>query len=191
MTLDSKEMLLGAVRSLAAAVHARDEYTRAHSERVAEHSEKIAKVLGLSEHEVEVVELSALMHDIGKIGIEDKILHKPGPLTDEEYEIMKTHAIKGAMIMEPFSALKEVIPGVKYHHENVDGSGYPEGLTGEEIPMSAKIIAVAETYDAMTITSPHQKALEVPWVLERMRSMVGIKFDEELVDALVRSLDIK
>ena len=188
MTLDSKEMLLGAVRSLAAAVHARDEYTRAHSERVAEHAEKIAKVLGLSEHEVEVVELSALMHDIGKIRIEDKILHKPGPLTDEEYEIMKTHAIKGAMIMEPFPPLKEVVPGVKYHHENVDGSGYPEGLTGDEIPMPAKIIAVAETFDAMTITSPHQKAREVPWVLERMRSMIGIKFDEELVDALVQSI---
>ncbi len=190
MDLDSEKMLLGAVRSLAAAVDAKDPYTQAHSERVSRHAREIARLLGLGEHDVEAVGLAALMHDIGKIGIDDSILRKSGPLTDEEYEIMKTHPIKGAQIMEPFSPLKDVIPGVKYHHENVDGTGYPEGLKGDEIPYPAKIISVAETFDAMTTNSPHQKAKGASYVLDRMRSMIGTKFDAEIVDALARSLSL-
>jgi len=180
----------GAARGpMAAAIDAKDPYTRGHSERVSNFAEKIAAELGLPEREVEVVRISALMHDVGKIGIEDKILGKEGPLTDDEYEIMKTHPVKGAVIMEQVPQLKEMIPGMKYHHENVNGTGYPEGLRGDEIPLTAKIVSVADCFDAMTTNRPYQKAMDIGYVLERMRSFVGKKFDREVVEALIKAYE--
>jgi len=186
---ENKQMFMGAVSSLAAAIDAKDPYTRGHSERVSNFAEKIAAELGLPERDVEVVRISALMHDVGKIGIEDKILGKEGPLTDEEYEIMKTHPVKGAVIMEQVPQLKEMIPGMKYHHENVNGTGYPEGLRGDEIPLTAKIVSVADCFDAMTTNRPYQKAMDIGYVLERMRSFVGKKFDREVVEALIKAYE--
>ena len=186
---ENKQMFMGAISSLAAAIDAKDPYTRGHSERVSNFAEKIAIELGLPEHDVEVVRISALMHDVGKIGIEDKILGKEGPLTDEEYEIMKTHPTKGAVIMEQVPQLEDMIPGMKYHHENVNGTGYPEGLRGDEIPLTAKIVSVADCFDAMTTNRPYQKAMDISYVLERMRSFVGKKFDRPVVDALIKAYE--
>lgn len=186
---ENKQMFLGSIGALAAAIDAKDPYTRGHSERVANYAEKIAQVLGLPEAEVERVRISALMHDVGKIGVEDKILGKAGPLTEEEYEIMKTHPTKGAVIMAQVPQLKDLIPGMKYHHENVDGTGYPEGLKGDEIPLAAKIVSVADTFDAMTTNRPYQKAMEITYVFERIRSFVGKKFEKRMVEALITAYE--
>jgi putative nucleotidyltransferase with HDIG domain len=186
---ENKQMFMGTIRSLAAAIDAKDPYTRGHSERVAHYSEMIAKSMGLSEDEVEVVRIGALMHDVGKIGIEDKILGKAGPFTEDEFEIMKQHPLKGAVILEPVVQLKEMVPVMKSHHENIDGSGYPQGLTGGEIPLHAKIVSVADTFDAMTTNRPYQKAMEITYVFERMRGFIGKKFDEEIVEALIAAYE--
>jgi putative nucleotidyltransferase with HDIG domain len=186
---ENKEMFMGTIRSLAAAIDAKDPYTRGHSERVSHYAEMIARTMRLSEKEVEVVRIGALMHDVGKIGIEDKILGKAGPLNEDEFEIMKTHPSKGAIIIEPVGPLQEMIPAMKFHHENIDGSGYPQGLSGEDIPLYAKIVAVADTFDAMTTNRPYQKAMEITYVFERMRSFVGKKFDKEIVDALIAAYE--
>jgi HD-GYP domain-containing protein (c-di-GMP phosphodiesterase class II) len=129
------------------------------------------------------------MHDVGKIGIEDEILNKEGPLSKEQYGVMKTHPVKGAVIMEKVRQLEKMIPPMKSHHENVDGSGYPDGLKGDEIPLAAKIVGVADTFDAMTTDRPYQKAMETSHVFERMRSFVGKKFDGEIVEALIAAYE--
>jgi HD-GYP domain-containing protein (c-di-GMP phosphodiesterase class II) len=186
---ENKQMFMGAVTSLAAAIDAKDPYTAGHSERVAHYSATIAKILKMPDEEVEIIRIAALMHDVGKIGIQDNILGKAGPLTDEEFAIMKTHPTKGAAIMEHVPQLKMVIPGMKYHHENVDGSGYPEGLKGDQIPLMAKIVSVADTFDAMTTNRPYQKAMEITYVFTRMRSFIGKKFEKNFVEALITAYE--
>jgi len=182
-------MFMGAVTSLAAAIDAKDPYTAGHSERVAHYSATIAKILRFPDEEVENIRIAALMHDVGKIGIQDSILGKMGPLTDEEFAVMKTHPTKGAAIMEHVPQLKSMIPGMKYHHENVDGSGYPEGLKGDQIPVIAKIVSVADTFDAMTTNRPYQKAMEITYVFTRMRSFIGKKFEKHYVEALITAYE--
>jgi len=186
---ENKQMFLGAVSSLAAAIDAKDPYTAGHSERVAHYSATIAKILGLPDDEVEVIRVSALMHDVGKIGIQDSILGKAGPLTDQEFEIMKTHPSVGAAIMDHVPHLKLMIPGIKCHHENVDGTGYPDGLKGDAIPLQAKIVSVADTFDAMTTNRPYQKAMEITYVFARMRSFIGKKFEKPIVEALITAYE--
>ncbi len=143
--------------------------------------------MGLPADEARKVRLSALLHDVGKIGIDDRIIRKPTALTDEEFELMKAHPVKGAAIMATIPQLADIIPGMKYHHEKWEGGGYPEGLKGEQIPMQARIVAVADAFDAMTTTRPYQKAMEVSYVLERLREMSQKRFDGAVVDALARS----
>ncbi|HEY7818462.1 MAG TPA: HD domain-containing phosphohydrolase, partial [Vicinamibacteria bacterium] len=186
---ENKQMFMGAVTSLAAAIDAKDPYTAGHSERVSHYSATIAKILRFPDDEVENIRIAALMHDVGKIGIQDSILGKAGPLTDEEFAVMKTHPTKGAAIMEHVPQLKSMIPGMKYHHENVDGSGYPEGLKGDQIPLIAKIVSVADTFDAMTTNRPYQKAMEITYVFTRMRSFIGKKFEKHLVEALITAYE--
>jgi HD-GYP domain-containing protein (c-di-GMP phosphodiesterase class II) len=186
---ENKQMFMGAVTSLAAAIDAKDPYTAGHSERVAHYSATIAKILRFPDEEVENIRIAALMHDVGKIGIQDSILGKAGPLTDEEFAVMKTHPTKGAAIMEHVPQLKSMIPGMKYHHENVDGSGYPEGLKGDQIPLIAKVVSVADTFDAMTTNRPYQKAMEITYVFARMRSFIGKKFEKHIVEALITAYE--
>jgi HD-GYP domain-containing protein (c-di-GMP phosphodiesterase class II) len=186
---ENKQMFLGAVSSLAAAIDAKDPYTAGHSERVAHYSATIATILDLPEEDVENVRVSALMHDVGKIGIEDSILRKAGPLTDEEFEIMKTHPTVGAAIMDHVPQLEAMMAGIKCHHENVNGTGYPDGLKGDEIPLQAKIVSVADTFDAMTTNRPYQKAMEITYVFARMRSFIGKKFDKRIVEALITAYE--
>ena len=184
---ENQELFLSSIRALAAAIDAKDPYTRGHSERVARYSSAIAKEMGLPADEVRRARLSALLHDVGKIGVDDRIIRKPTALTDEEFELMKAHPVKGAAIMETIPQLADIIPGMKYHHEKWEGGGYPDGLKGEQIPLQARIVAVADAFDAMTTTRPYQKAMEVSYVLERLRAMSGTRFDGHVVEALARS----
>jgi HD-GYP domain-containing protein (c-di-GMP phosphodiesterase class II) len=181
-------LFLNSVRMLAAAIDAKDPYTRGHSERVARYSIAIGKNLQLPQKEMLNLRISSLLHDVGKIGIDDRILRKPGALSDEEFEIMKGHPAKGAAIMSGVAQLIDIIPGMKYHHEKWSGGGYPEGLEGEQIPMQARIVAIADTFDAMTTNRPYQKAMEVNYVVEKIKSFGGTRFDPRVVDAFVNAV---
>jgi HD-GYP domain-containing protein (c-di-GMP phosphodiesterase class II) len=156
---------------------------------VARYSVIIAKQMALPADEIRKVRIAALLHDVGKIGIDDRILRKPTALTDDEFDIMKTHPVKGALIMGHIPQLREVIPGMKHHHERWDGGGYPEGLMGEEIPFIARIVSVADTFDAMTTTRPYQKAMKTDFVVSRIRSFASTRFDPAVVDALLKSYE--
>jgi len=185
---ENQELFLNSIRALAAAVDAKDPYTRGHSERVARYSVAIARHMDLPADEVKKVRIAALLHDVGKIGIDDRILRKPTALTDEEFEVMKLHPVKGALIMGQIPQLKWIIPGMKYHHEKWDGTGYPDGLKSEEIPMLARIISVADTFDAMTTTRPYQKAMRSDYVVTRIKTFAGSRYDGRVVDALEAAL---
>ena len=184
---ENRELFLGTVKSLAAAIDGKDPYTRGHSERVSRVSVAIAQRLGLTDEECEKIRVSALLHDVGKIGIDDKILKKPAALTDEEYEIMKQHPQKGYKIMSQIPAMKEFLPGMYMHHEMINGQGYPQGLKGDEIPLMGRIVAVADTFDAMTTDRPYQKAMNFEEAVARIQSFVGTRYDEQVVTAFVEA----
>ncbi|HWW63100.1 MAG TPA: HD domain-containing phosphohydrolase, partial [Thermoanaerobaculia bacterium] len=181
-------LFINSVRMLAAAIDAKDPYTRGHSERVARYSIGIGKNLGLSQKDMLNLRISALLHDVGKIGIDDRILRKPGALSDEEFEVMKQHPAKGAAIMSGVAQLIDIIPGMKFHHEKWGGGGYPDGLESEQIPMQARIVAIADTFDAMTTNRPYQKAMELGYVVEKIKSFAGTRFDSRVVDAFVNAV---
>ncbi|HKO55276.1 MAG TPA: HD domain-containing phosphohydrolase [Thermoanaerobaculia bacterium] len=181
-------LFINSVRMLAAAIDAKDPYTRGHSERVGRYSVAIGKNLGLPEKEMRNLRVSALLHDVGKIGIDDRILRKPGALSEDEFEVMKQHPAKGAAIMSGVAQLIDIIPGMKYHHEKWSGGGYPDNLEGEQIPMQARIVAIADTFDAMTTNRPYQKAMELNYVVEKIRSFAGTRFDPRVVEAFVQAV---
>ena len=181
---ENRELFLGSIRMLAAAIDEKDPYTRGHSGRVAKYSMVVGQQLGLSTQELDTLRISALLHDVGKIGVEDRVLKKPGALTAEEFELMKQHTIKGANIMRPVSQLKNMLPGIELHHEHMDGRGYPYGLQGPQIPMMARIIGVADTLDAMTTNRPYQSAMDLEYALEQIKALSGTKFDGVVVTAL-------
>jgi HD-GYP domain-containing protein (c-di-GMP phosphodiesterase class II) len=184
----SRQVFIEALRALASASDSKDYYTRGHSERVTRFSVEIAKTMELPTDEIERIRIGALVHDIGKITIDSQILNKPAVLTDAEYAVMKTHATRGCDLLEPIPQLHDITPGIRYHHEQMDGKGYPQGLKGAEIPMVARVIAVADCFDAMTTARPYQDPAPVGYVLEMIRSAAGVKYDEQVVDALVRSV---
>ena len=181
-------LFINSIRMLAAAIDAKDPYTRGHSERVARYSIAIGKNLSLNERDMRNLRISSLLHDVGKIGIDDRILRKPGALSDDEFEVMKGHPAKGAAIMSGVAQLTDCIPGMKYHHEKWSGGGYPENLEGEAIPMQARIVAIADTFDAMTTNRPYQKAMELNYVVEKIKSFAGTRFDPRVVDAFVNAV---
>lgn len=183
----NRELFVGTVKALAAAIDGKDKYTRGHSERVSRISVAIGKQLGMGADELETLRISALLHDVGKIAIDDNILKKPAALTNEEFEIMKTHPQRGFKIMSQIPAMKDFLPGMYMHHEMVNGAGYPQGLHGEQIPMQAKIVSVADTFDAMTIDRPYSKGMNLQDSLDRIRSFVGTRYDGSVVEALVRA----
>ncbi|MEE8384793.1 MAG: HD domain-containing phosphohydrolase, partial [Dehalococcoidia bacterium] len=182
-----RELFMGTTTALATAIDEKDPYTRGHSERVNRFTLILGKHLDLSEKEMTNLHLSALLHDIGKIGIDDRILRKPAALTDEEFEIMKQHPVRGANILAGVSALAEVIPGMKHHHERYAGGGYPDGLMGESIPLAARIIQVADALDAMTTNRPYQRAMGMEAAVKRMNDLAGTVSDPKVVDALNRA----
>jgi HD-GYP domain-containing protein (c-di-GMP phosphodiesterase class II) len=181
---ENRDLFLGSIQMLAGAVDEKDPYTRGHSDRVTRYSVMIAREMGIYEDYIEIVRISAQLHDVGKIGIEDRILKKPGALTPEEFEIMKTHTTKGANILSPVAQLKDMIPGIELHHESLDGRGYPHGFKGEEIPLLPRIIAVADTFDALTTTRPYQHAHDPKDALRIINNLSGKRLDPNAVAAL-------
>ncbi len=184
---ENRELFVGTVKALAAAIDGKDKYTRGHSERVSRISVAIGRRMNLPEDELETLRISALLHDVGKIAVDDNILKKPSALTEEEFEIMKTHPMKGYKIMSQIPAMEPYLPGMVMHHEMVNGKGYPKGLTGDHIPLQAKIVSVADTFDAMTIDRPYQKGMELGAALERLRSFVGTRYQSDVVEALIEA----
>jgi putative nucleotidyltransferase with HDIG domain len=177
-----------ALEALSATVDARDTYTAGHSRRVASSARVIARELGLSGHELVVVDQAALLHDIGKIGVPDAVLLKEGPLTAAEWVVMRSHPEEGARIIERLGYLDEVVPGIRYHHERMDGRGYPDGLLGEEIPLAARIIHVADALDAMTTKRLYREERSFEEALEEIRRGRGTDFCSLCVDALERAV---
>src|SRR5436190_4324530 len=186
---ENRELFLGTVKALAAAIDGKDPYTRGHSERVSRFSVATAQALGLTETETEKVRISALLHDVGKIGIDDRVLKKPSALTDEEFEIMKTHPQKGYKIMSQIPAMREFLPGMYMHHEMINGQGYPQGLKGDELPMQARVVSVADTFDAMTTERPYQRAMDLETALTRLKSFVGTRYDARVVAAFIAACE--
>jgi putative nucleotidyltransferase with HDIG domain len=181
---ENHELFVGSIRMLSAAIDEKDPYTQGHSGRVAKYASLIAEQLGLNPEEIDRLRIAALLHDVGKIGIDDRVLKKPGRLTDEEYALMKQHTIKGANIMRPLTKLKDVLPGIELHHERMDGKGYPHGLTANDIPLMARIISVADTFDAITTNRPYQSAMDMDFAVERIRALADTNFDPNVVVAL-------
>jgi putative nucleotidyltransferase with HDIG domain len=178
----------GAIRALATALDARDPYTAGHSERVSVLSVAIGRALGLSAEDIEVLRLGALLHDIGKIGVPDEVLRKPGALTDAEYEAIKQHPVLGARILRPVPFLARHLPIVELHHERPDGRGYPLGLRGDDIPLAARIVHVADAYDAMTSARAYRGALPGSVAMRELWRCAGTQFHAEIVGALATSL---
>lgn len=198
MNLQKKELELArtqlemgneTVLTIARTVDAKDVNTSQHSARVAEYSVLIAEELGFDEKSREQLKRAALLHDIGKIGIPDSILNKPDRLTDEEYDIMKSHVVKGGEILKSFTLIEHVEEGALYHHERYDGKGYVHGLKGEEIPLNARIIGIADTFDAMTANRVYRKQLDIDYVIGELKRGSGTQFDPKLVDIMLRLID--
>ncbi|MBF8305563.1 MAG: metal dependent phosphohydrolase, partial [Acidobacteria bacterium] len=178
------KLFMDSIRMIAAAVDEKDPYTHGHSERVSRYAVLIARNLGVPDDEVDKIRISALLHDIGKIGIEDAVLKKPGKLTPDEFALMKQHTLKGAAIARRVAQLNEMVPGIELHHEWLDGRGYPFGFQGDQIPLMARIIAVADTFDAMTTHRPYQSAMEPAAAVEYILSFADKKFDADAARAL-------
>ena len=176
------------VRSLVQALEAKDPYTRGHSERVAEYSKAIASRLGLAPAQIERVEIAALLHDVGKIGISEATLSKAGPLTSEEYAAIREHPAKGESVLLEVEFLAEAAPIVAAHHERMDGTGYPMRLSAESIPLDARILAVADAYDAMTSSRPYRAALGHESAAQELAAVAGTQLDQLAVDALLSHL---
>jgi len=185
----NRELFIGSLRAFVAAVDAKDPYTRGHSERVAAVSRTIARQLTLPEELQHKVWIGALLHDVGKIGVEDQILKKTGVLTPEEYDQMKLHTVMGADILSRIEQLKEMVPAVRWHHESWNGRGYPDGLKGEQIPLMARIVAVADCFDAITTNRPYQQAYSLQFAVETITKLTGSRFDAKVVTAFLRAFE--
>ncbi len=184
---EQEEMFLQTAESLADAIEKRDHYTGGHTQRVTLYSLAIGRYLPLKPIERKWLKIASVLHDIGKIGIEDQILKKPHALSPQEFDVLKTHSDLGAEIIDHIGQLREIVPGVRYHHEKINGKGYPKGLKGEDIPLIAKIVAVSDTYDAMTTDRPYRKALAKAATVRELKRCSGTQFDEEVVEAFMKA----
>lgn len=184
----ANQLFLEFIQVLAAAIDAKDPYTRGHSQRVAEYSVNIAQELGIRGDPLMDIRIGSLLHDIGKLGIPDSILTKPGKLTDDEYDQMKHHPTIGYKIMDQVHTLRNVLPAIFEHHERLDGSGYPRGLRGDEITLMGRIVAVADVFDALTSDRPYRQAMDLETTLDHLHKNIGRHFDGVCVEALIRTL---
>ena len=185
----NEELFLGIVKSLAAAIDAKDTYTNGHSVRVAEYSAEIARRVGYDVSALQRIYITGLLHDVGKIGIPDAIINKNGKLDDEEYAIIKTHPEKGAAILSNIQDMPELSIGARWHHERFDGKGYPEGLMGEDIPEMARIIAIADAYDAMTSNRSYRRSLPQEVVRAEIEKGRGTQFDPIFAEIMLKMID--
>jgi len=183
-----RELSLNAIKALVFALEAKHKHTEGHSRRVAAHAAGIAAEMGLPQDDIDRIELAGLLHDIGKIGIRDSILNKAGPLTEEEFEHVKTHPLVAERILHPIDELNGIVECVKHEHERWDGSGYPDGLKGDEIPLGARIIAVADVFDALTSARAYRGAYKIKPALEMMRGGRGSHFAPEVLDAFLNMI---
>ena len=174
------------LEALVNALEAKDPYLRGHSARVADLSANIATEMGFSEEDVDRVRMAGRLHDLGKIGTRDAVVNKEGPLTADEFEHVKQHVIIGAQILAPLVHLGDIVAMVKSHHERFDGTGYPDGLRGEEVPLGGRVIAAAEVYDALTTSRPYQEKMTPEQAVERMADLSGTVLDPKVYEALVR-----
>ena len=179
-----KDFLMATVKSLVSAIDAKDPYTSGHSERVNILSMLLGKTMGLSKEELDILRWASILHDVGKIGMPEAILKKPGPLTPEEYEIVKEHPERGYRVISPIRQLGAASLGVRCHHERADGNGYPLGIRGTEIPLPARIIAVADTYDALTSTRPYRDPRNPDQAFSVITSVRGTQLDSSIVAIL-------
>jgi HD-GYP domain-containing protein (c-di-GMP phosphodiesterase class II) len=184
-----RELFLNTITVLAQAIDLRDDYTGGHTARVSRYAELIAEQLNLPSTELKWIKLGTPLHDIGKIGIDDAILRKPAGLTDSEFQIMKTHTVKGAIILGTVPDLAPVIPIVRSHHERWDGKGYPDALAGEAIPNLARIVAVADTFDAMTSDRPYRKGMDPEIAFAEIEEKSGKQFDPTCAAAFLAIRD--
>lgn len=182
---DQRVTFLGTLRALTAAIDAKDRYTRGHSERVAMLSAALAREVGIRPQECERIHIAGLVHDVGKIGVAEGVLTKPGRLSDEEFEQVRAHPEIGYRILRDIPSLRDVLPGVMHHHERWDGRGYPHGLAGEQIPLMARIIALADTFDAMSSTRSYRPAMPREKVLQEIERCAGEQFDAQLAKAFI------
>ena len=185
---EREELLVSMVRALVSAVEAKDEYTRGHSERVALYGKRMAEELGLAEDYCQRLYLTGLLHDVGKIGVRDAVLRKPGPLTDDEFEEIKQHPDKGWSILQDLEPLNYVLPGVLHHHENHNGRGYPDGLAGDQIPLDGRILAVADAFDAMTSDRPYREGMPLERAEAILKDGAGKQWDPDMIEAFFRAL---
>jgi len=186
-----RKVYLDTIRALAAAIDAKDPYTKGHSERVSKNAVALAQEMNLPDREIENIEYSALLHDVGKIGIEDSILGKKDKLTDQEFKKIKEHTIMGANIIKPVDFLKNSYKAVYHHHERYNGNGYPDGIKEEEIPLSARIIAVVDAYDAMGSDRPYRKKLGKDIIIKELKEQSGKQFDPEVVKVFLSIIEGK
>lgn len=184
----NQQMTFQTIMTIVNTIDAKDQYTKGHSQRVSDYSAALAKELGLTDEEVEKIRYIALLHDIGKIGVPDNILNKPGKLTNEEFALMKMHTIVGGEILKDIETVKDLDVGAKYHHERYDGRGYPEGLKGEEIPYIARLICIADTYDAMASNRIYRKHLTDETILAEIERCSGTQFDPVMARAFLKLL---
>lgn len=183
-----KKDQISIIRALASTVDAKDHYTLGHSQKVSEFSVLIAEELGMSEKEIEIIKYAGLLHDIGKIAIPDDIIKKPSKFNDRDYEIAKKHPVIGAKIIKEIESLAPMVPIVLHHHERFDGKGYPDGLKGEDIPIGARIVHVADAYDTMVSARAYRDMLPPELAISELRKNAGTQFDPKIVDAFITSL---
>lgn len=186
---ENKALFLSSIEAIVQALDAKDPYTKGHSARVSAYSLAIAKEYGIDDESMDIVKIASLLHDVGKIGIEDRLLQKASPLTNEEFEIMKSHVVKGAEIMQHIPQMKEMIPGIKYHHEKWSGGGYPDGLKGSSIPLLARIVGIADAFDAMTTDRPYQKAMSFEMAAKRIKELTPKVYDPAVTGAFLRAYE--
>ncbi len=187
-TAELESLSLHVVQTLAKTIDAKDKYTNGHSERVAEYSKEIAKRYGYDEDRQEEIYMMGLLHDVGKIGVPDTVINKPDRLSDEEYDLIKKHPVKGAEILATVSEMPKLVTGARWHHERYDGSGYPDGLKGEAIPEEARIIAVADAYDAMTSHRSYRDIIPQDHVKSELEKGMGSQFDEKFARIMLEMI---
>jgi len=188
--LEARPRALSIIYALAATVDAKDHYTYGHSRKVSDYSVAIAEALGLPQDRIETIRAAGLLHDIGKVGIPDSILNKRGRLTEKEWEPVKAHPKLGAEILRHVIDLANCLPVIMHHHEHFDGKGYPSGLKGDSIPIEARILAIADAYDAMTSPRPYREQLSPQQAIDELRRHTGTQFDSELVDVFCKMMEL-